>query len=170
MFYEIGDFTFTGTVDATDPCYSRETYTTKPWCGTADIPLVPGSYTGFADMVDTDGWGTRCGRLVVVPSGAVQNGAVDDYLRKLVQEEYGEVGVDAGLAGIFQNKPDFDDQCAWNNFCDVEVDFSSSYWVTSWGFCTSSGFGDGGYPLYAYRDDNDNIFGLEIVYIDEEDE
>lgn len=170
MFFEIGDFTFTGPVDATDPCYSRETYTTQSWCGTANIPLVPGAYTGFADMSDEGSWGRRCARLVVAPAGAVKGGTVDDYLRKLEAEEYGEVGVDAGVAGIFQNKPDFGDEgeLSWSYFCDSEIDLTNAYWVTTWGFCTSSGYGDGGYPLYAYRDGSGNIVALEIVYIDDE--
>lgn len=165
MYYNIGDFEFTKTVDATDPCYDRSIYSGASGvaeCGVADISLVPGLYTGYADINDED----RCSSLVVAPAGSISGAAVDEYLLDLSFDEIGIVGVDAGVAGIFQDKPDFQGD-EWLAFVHSEglVNDGERYWLTPYGFCTNSGYGDGGYPLYAYYDGSGNIIALEIRYI-----
>ena len=76
-------------------------------------------------------------------------------------EEIGFVAVDAGLAGFFQNKPDYDED-AWYDFCD-KVN-RKNYLILPEGFCTETGYGDGYYPVYKYTNENGEIVGLEIRY------
>lgn len=76
-------------------------------------------------------------------------------------EEIGSIGVDAGLAGFFHKKPDYDD-AAWSSFCDTIQ--TGSAWLTKDGFFSSSGYGDGGYGVYAHKTDGE-IDALEIRFL-----
>lgn len=76
-------------VMVSDPCYSVGT-----WCQIKLDNVLPGSYT--CSFTTEDG-GTRVGRIRVVHE-SVSGNDVDDSLR-LLQE--GTVGVDSGMAGIY---------------------------------------------------------------------
>jgi len=76
-------------------------------------------------------------------------------------EEIGELAVDAGLAGFFQNKPDYNDD-EWDEFCEKINEHN--YLITKEGFCTESGYGDGWYPVFAAKDENGAINALEIRF------
>lgn len=76
-------------------------------------------------------------------------------------KEIGSIGVDAGLAGFFHSKPDYDYE-AWNAFCD-RIRHGDA-WITEDGFYSSSGYGDGGYGVYA-QEQNGEIVALEIRFI-----
>lgn len=76
-------------------------------------------------------------------------------------KEIGSIGVDAGLAGFFHNKPDYSDE-EWSAFCDRIS--RGDAWLTEDGFYSSSGYGDGGYGVFAYQQD-DEIAALEIRFI-----
>lgn len=56
-----------------------------------------------------------------------------------IMEKIGSIGVDAGLAGFFHNKPDYSDE-AWSKFCD-RIRHGDA-WLTEDGFYSSSGYGD----------------------------
>jgi len=76
-------------------------------------------------------------------------------------KEIGSIGVDAGLAGFFHNKPDYDD-AAWKGFCDRIR--NGDAWMTEDGFYSSSGYGDGCYKVYA-AEQNGEVVGLEIRFV-----
>ena len=73
----------------------------------------------------------------------------------------GSIGVDAGLAGFFHNKPDYSDE-AWSKFCD-RIRHGDA-WLTEDGFYSSSGYGDGCYGVYAYKQDGE-ITALEVRFL-----
>lgn len=75
--------------------------------------------------------------------------------------EIGSIGVDAGLAGFFMNKPDYTDD-EWSDFCDYIR--NGDAWIKNEGFFSSSGNGDGCYPVYAYKQ-NGEITALEIRFV-----
>ncbi|MBQ7673580.1 MAG: hypothetical protein IJT36_03525 [Alphaproteobacteria bacterium] len=81
-------------------------------------------------------------------------------------EEIGKIGVDAGLAGYFPDKPDFDGD-EWSKFCNYMYDRDRATklyaYNTKLGFWTSSGWGDGWYPVYAIRSNNE-IVALKIEF------
>lgn len=82
-------------------------------------------------------------------------------------EEIGEIGVDAGLCGIFTSKPDYSDN-QWHSFCDMigSKDFMLMQGeFDTVGVVSSSGYGDGGYPVYAFKDEGGDITAIEVVYI-----
>lgn len=75
--------------------------------------------------------------------------------------EIGSIGVDAGLAGFFMNKPDYTDE-QWTELC--EATRNGDAWIKDEGFFSSSGDGDGCYPVYAYKQ-NGEITALEIRFV-----
>ena len=73
-------------------------------------------------------------------------------------EFIGTIGVDAGLAGFFNNKQDFNDD-EWSELCDRIG--GGNAWNLYNGVFSSSGFGDGIYDVYA----NEERSAFTIVFI-----
>lgn len=152
-------------VDVTDPCYDKDV-----WCRfTTD--LDPGEYRLMYDKRDEGAWGVRISSVRMVKASAP--------LRHLAYHKIGEIGVDAGLAGFFVNKPDYDDK-AWAALCDAmgavdkawEAETGEAYrnvYEFDSGFFVSSGYGDGCYDVYELLDEDSVKVGLEIVFIDDEE-
>lgn len=76
-------------------------------------------------------------------------------------KEIGSIGVDAGLAGFFHNKPDYTDG-EWAAFCERVR--HGDVWLTKDGFYSSSGYGDGCYGVYAYKQGGE-ITAIEIRFL-----
>lgn len=153
----IGVRKFGSKVDITDPCYDKDV-----WCRMNGVEILPGEYECFVDVWDneqTGGWGERVARLGI---------------RRLRSEEtvfhqIGEIGVDAGLAGIFEDKKDFTDD-EWSELCNSIDRPGEKAWLRDDGFFSSSGYGDGGYPVFAAKNSRGQVVALEIQFIWEEDE
>ena len=146
---KVGTLTLNKTVDITDPCYDRSV-----WCRMTE-PCMPGEYTGYVDIFDEGEWGERVASISIYK---------DDKAVPLSQMHYiGEIGVDAGLAGFFNNKRNFNDE-EWTQFCS-EIEEGNA-WCLYDGIFSSSGYGDGGYSVYA----NDERSAFTIVFIGDEEE
>lgn len=154
---KIGTKYFEGTVDITDPCYDKDV-----WCRmTAEVK------SGEYDCLiwrHTDKVWCRTDKLEQIKD--VRVGVIGIYLNGIIppqrsMEHIGDIGVDAGLAGFFMNKPDYNDD-EWMVFCDSIRDGDA--WIKDEGFFSSSGYGDGCYPVYASKIDNE-IIALEIRFI-----
>lgn len=151
---KIGTKHFGGIVDITDPCYDKDV-----WCRmTAEVK--EGEYSCIIwNHTEKDMWGGKEIKTTMV-------GVVGIYLDGIIppqrsMEYIGDIGVDAGLAGFFMNKPDYNDE-EWSDFCDSIREGNA--WIKDEGFFSSSGYGDGGYPVYAYKH-NGEIIALEIRFI-----
>ncbi len=150
-----------GKVDVTDPCYDKDV-----WCRTT-VDVMPGWYNCYAYRGDDDG---RIKRSMIVREG------YDDpthYISR-VFHKCGEIGVDAGLAGFFHEKPDFGD-AEWREICTWLMDsdngmpsplgtkhrnvyLSHKYHVSGFeGFFTSSNWGDGGYDVASADEDGHTV-------------
>lgn len=152
---KIGVKDFHGSVDITDPCYNKDV-----WCRMDNVRIKEGKYTCMVwyhtDKGEYDGKPyshKMVGILGIYLDGKIPN--------QKAMKEIGSIGVDAGLAGFFHNKPDYDDE-AWSAFCD-RVRHGDA-WITEDGFYSSSGYGDGCYGVYAQKQ-NDEIVALEIRFI-----
>lgn len=149
---EIAVMHFEGEVDITDPRYDKDV-----WCR-MKVTVEPGEYHCVAWEFDGGSWGTRVGIISIMRD--------DDKETIFEVEEIGDIGVDAGLAGFFMNKPDYS-ETEWHSFCERffgtrEKPKNGNAWVCEYGFFSSTGYGDGVYPVYAYKKDG-KIWGLEIV-------
>ena len=164
--FELGELHLTsGKVCITDPCYNKDV-----WCRMNNVPVVPGDYNCVVHFSDEGEWGWRVAKIGIYRDSNVREEMDFDCISDLI----GNIGVDAGLAGIFQDKPDFTDE-QWHDFCNDIRDGDA--WLVSGrdmrGFFSSSGFGDGGYDVYGHRFNGagPGYDGIEIVFIgDEEDE
>lgn len=151
----IGEIRLDGYVDITDPCYDKSV-----WCRMTE-ECKPGYYTGYAEISDEGEWGKRVARISIYR---------DDREVDLEDMEYiGNIGVDAGMAGFFRDKPDYLDD-SWHEFLheagmyksNGEYDYSKNYYEVDYGLFSNSGYGDGGYDVYA----NKERTAFTIVFID----
>lgn len=152
---KIGVMDFHGSVDITDPSYDRDT-----WCRMNDVKIKKGDYTCVV------WYHTDKGNYDGKPYCYKQVGIIGIYLNGVIpvqkaMKEIGSIGVDAGLAGFFHDKPDYDDD-AWQEFCNRIRD--GDVWMTEDGFYSSSGYGDGCYGVYAAVQ-NEEIVALEIRFL-----
>lgn len=145
--------TFGDKIDITDPCYNKDV-----WCRmTVDAPA--GEYLGTA-FIGTEG--EIKGRVTGL---MIQKKEVKD--NTISWTAIGEIGVDSGLAGFFDNKPDFDHDEWINTFCS-QINFEHKSWKGEFegraAFFSESGFGDGCYIVYRGTDEKCNVVGFMIDF------
>lgn len=165
-YIKVGTITLNDTCDVTDPCYNKDV-----WCRTTVKNMKPGIYECHAALSDEDDWGIRVAETRILHENFRPDG-------RTVWERVGDIGVDAGLAGFFDNKPDFTDE-QWHDFCNgmnkggcYETAAKDAYlgkFDGRDGFWTHSGYGDGCYDLFAAEKDG-KIVGLWLIFIDDEDD
>ena len=150
---DVGTFVFGDTLDITDPCYNRDV-----WCRINEFPCLPGKYSCVAFISDEGEWGDRVARIGIYHDG--KNHVCNRYI--------GEIGVDSGMAGFFDEKPDYT-RDEWTDLCDMvsaEVGLRvDSAFITNDGFFSHSGYGDGGYPVMARLDKERRLVAAEIRFI-----
>ena len=145
----VGTLLLEDMVDITDPCYDKDV-----WCRMT-TNCQKGIYEGYVELSDEGDWGTRVKSLSIYKDGNI--------VPVEIMERIGDICVDAGLAGFFNNKPDFSDS-EWEKFCaDIEI---GKYWNLYDGIFSSSGYGDGCYNVFA----NKERTAFTIVFLEEEDE
>ena len=155
-----------GKVDITDPCYAKDV-----WCRMNGVKIAGGTYECVV-------WKQE--RLSYTdPSQTYSvNGAIGIYLNGDVPDiedmgYIGEIGVDSGMAGFFQDKPDYPN-AEWSEFCDMLGLGRRNHegvWLTENGFFSLTADGDGGYDVFAMRDKTGIITALLVVFLNyEEDE
>lgn len=165
-----------------DPCYTPDT-----WCQTKLSNVLPGNYIVDVDHSDQGGWGNRVAGITVLHE-SITGGNLD-------WSYHSECGVDSGQCGVFCmtgyrndeiadriTTPDRPDGAFVLPYNDKEGDkwyekmcqftLGENQWGSyDTGVVSSSGIGDGGYPLYViYKDDK--IVGMKLDYLlgDDEDE
>jgi len=152
---KIGTMDFHGSVDITDPCYNKDV-----WCRMNDVKIKEGIYTCMV-------WYQKDkGEYNGKPYCYETVGIIGIYLDGMIPRQkdmkvIGDIGVDAGLAGFFHNKPDYDND-AWNAFCSRIR--NGDVWLIDDGFYSSSGYGDGCYNVYALEQQGE-IVALEIRFL-----
>lgn len=150
----IGKKFFNGLVDITDPCYDKDV-----WCR-INTTVKSGIYdcVVWRQPEKYEYAGIEHKYQIVGIVGIYLDGIIP--LQKDMRE-IGSIGVDAGLAGFFMNKPDYTDK-QWQEFCDSIR--QGDAWINNGGFFSSSGNGDGCYEVYAYKK-NGEIVALEIRFV-----
>lgn len=140
----------TDIVMVTDPGYDR-----GEWYTSEQRLMEPGIYRL---VVDLESKRVRSSTLI----NEEYMGDLGDYADEY--EDY--IGVDAGLAGFFLNKPNFDEQEDWVRFLEKYVwsDEERPYYKCDWGLFTRTYDGDGSYKLYSIWDENKKI-GLRLDFI-----
>lgn len=162
-----GSFRFGTKTDVTDPCYDKEV-----WCRKT-VDTVAGEYHCYVKYEDEGRWGKRVAAIFIEHQENVIG--VCDVFSKI-----GEIGVDAGLAGFFNNKPDYNDE-EWYKLCasldehegdrilGKEVPERVRFHFNECGFFSDSGYGDGTYELFGRKTEDGAYDALCIVFIYPED-
>ena len=132
-------------IDITDPGYDNDV-----WCRINNFPISAGTYECYtltASNEETGRWGKRIARI------GIRKDKADKYQLE------GYIGVDAGLAGFFVDKPNYTDE-EWHEF----VYRTGDAWLIDNGFYSQSGYGDGTYNVYAgYK--NNEVVEVYIEFI-----
>lgn len=152
---KIGVMNFHGSVDITDPCYNKDV-----WCRMDNVKIKEGNYDCLI------WYHTEKGEFEGKPYSHKLVGIIGIYYNGLIPPQksmkvIGSIGVDAGLAGFFHNKPDYDNE-AWSTFCDRIA--HGDAWIIEDGFYSVSGYGDGSYEVYAKQENGENV-ALEIRFV-----
>ena len=152
---KIGVKEFGGKINITDPCYDRDV-----WCR-IDAEVKEGIYdcVVWRQTNYYEHNGEKYPVKTVSIIGIYLDGVIPQQNK---MEHIGDIGVDAGLAGFFNNKPDYTDD-EWEKFCKLIADRKKDAWINKEGFYSDSGNGDGYYPVYAYKKNNE-ITALEIRF------
>lgn len=124
-------------IDVTDPCYDSDV-----WCR-KEVFITPGMYIYTVKIEQEQ-------NHEIVSQVKIQLKNAKSTVRSF--RVVGTIGVDAGLAGFFEEKPDYDDE-AWKKVVDmvlackgpavIKTDKQSAFGCN--GIVVSSGFGDGVY-------------------------
>ena len=138
---------FGNLIDITDPCYDRDV-----WCRLNNVEISEGCYSCVIWIEDDKEFGESVRIIGIYKDGQIP------YSEDM--EAIGFIGVDAGLAGFFENKPDYKDE-EWLEFCDSIKEGNA--WIKKEGFFSSSGYGDGEYDVKAFYKEG-KITALEIYF------
>jgi hypothetical protein len=172
----MNQITLSENVMVSDPCYSLDT-----WCQTKLSNVLPGKYNVDIDKTDLGDWGNRISSIT-----AIHENYQDDYGSWI---QHSDCGVDSGQCGIFCMTSYRNDQVA-ESITSPESDFvipfredGDNWYIKmckftlgkeSWGLydtgaVSSSGIGDGMYPLEVMMD-NGKVVGIKVVFLGEDDE
>ena len=175
-----------GKLVCSDPCYSIPT-----WCQGIVDNVKNGVWGAEINLSDEGDWGTRVASLYIVNEHA--NATMKDIETKIFEDEplSFDAGVDSGQFGFFDfahyrndesakdlPKQDFgadydiQEGDAWYRACS-DLTLGGEQWgVLPNGVVSSSGFGDGSYNVYGYKDAYGEYVAFAVVFIydDENDE
>ncbi len=158
---ELGNINLSRRVLVSDPCYAPGT-----WCALT-VNIKPGKWRATAEVYDEGHWGKRISSLRIEH---------EDYCHQELAEKLGGgAGVDSGQCGFWDCKKynkacDTDGESFYDKACEITLADDNAGVFDDWGVVSASGYGDGGYPVYAARDKNGEVVALEIVYIDKEED
>lgn len=158
------------TVMVSDPCYGLNT-----WCQGVLKNVLPGQYDCNVEYSDEGDWGIRVSAIEATHIG---------YDRCVLSEELEDfvVGVDSGLAGIFDyeyyakyhmgatERPHVDDDW-YDKVCDLahKSHFDGNT-IDNLGLVSSSGYGDGGYDCWTSKNEDGKIVSIRVEFLSEYDE
>ena len=168
-------------VRVSDPCYTDDV-----WCKTRLTTVLPGPYNWSVSFSDDSSWGHRVSGITLIHENYMDNDSLE-------WQFHSDIGVDSGQAGIFCETSYRNDEVA-AGITTPDSDFSlgdyrkddggeawyekmcrftlgeNQYGAYDTGVVSSSGIGDGSYPLYVVYDENDNIIAMKLDYLLDEDE
>lgn len=174
----VGTCDFGPLIHVTDCCYDRDTH-----CAAFNLKIKAGNYNCYAVESNFSCWGNRVCEISIILEGYSR------YDLSEVLTDY-DIGVDSGQAGFFDDSiyphvpegvdkyeyPEFDysnEKGFYKQACNLAhikgEDKNFGIGFNKKGFNSSSGFGDGGYSLYVYTNNEGEICGAKIVFIGEEE-
>lgn len=166
-----------GTIVASDPCYEIPT-----WCQGILEKVKKGTWEAHIEKSDEGSWGDR---IAVLRINHISHSNMSYDMKPIEMDG----GVDSGQFGFFdkdfyrndekakdlpkeQFSPDWDckEGDSWYRYCCKLTLGEESWGVLPQGAVSSSGYGDGSYPVFGERDSNGELIAIEVVYIDKSQE
>lgn len=172
-----------GLIDIMDPGYDEPN-----WCSMRDVKIKSGKYKCYIDVVNFPYERKATNYDVALSNYKIK---CDDILKQddkrimsltIIHEDYADntpyiankrwtvlskdIGVDAGLCGFYNHKPNFSKEDEWSNFWQnlkkidklLECDTTKANGIT-----VCSGFGDGLYTVKQIKEKK-NIIGLKLLF------
>lgn len=152
-----------------DPCYENE----RDWVCFDTAAL--GTWHAFTERADCGDWGLRIAALEVRHESVVD-------VRTLTWTEAGCAGVDSGQCGVWradtplghgeygEENSFYDRACEATSYPPPPASFASYGLsrgsVMPEGAVSSSGFGDGGYPILVACDDHGAVVAVRVEYME----
>ena len=169
--FKVGDFTVTGNeLIVTDPCYDDGT---DPSIRGIVSNVKNGNWSSYVHQGSISGWGSRNSELSAFHSSSSPEEGDDAVWLKV---DHFEVGVDSGQAGMYDARrfpSDPGDYSEENSFyrkiCDTTCAPLWAGTIEDVGVTSSSGFGDGEYECYILENENDEVVGVKIIFIEEDE-
>ena len=150
-----------GLITASDPCYNNTVN-----CVAKNIEAKPGNYAGFAHIATISrDWGKRVITLQIVHKDYLSDLSITNCdFESGEWQHVGDAAVDAGLMSLFESgkKKDYE-QNEWMDFCDKIQ--NKDYLFIDGMFVSSSGIGDGYYPVYALKRDG-QVISVAVDFLD----
>lgn len=173
-----------GKIVCSDPCYK-----TDVWCMGIVDNVENGSWIAIADKKDMGDWGERITSLFIGNKQHLEhNPKLVDYVFEDEPLNFAG-GVDSGQFGFFDfanyrndesakdlekydfgTEYDIEDGDKWYRACSNLTLGYESWGTLPNGVVSSSGFGDGSYDVYGYKDAYDKYVAFAVVFIYDEDE
>jgi hypothetical protein len=173
-----------GKMVLSDPCYTLDT-----WCMGIIDNVKNGTWVGILEQSDEGAWGTRNSILISLNVEAMKkNPKLEMQLMSSGDLLPFNGGVDSGQFGHFDfanyrkdelavDLPktfddDFENESGdkWYRACCYQtLETEDDFGVMPFGCVSSSGYGDGSYPTYGIKDENDEYVGFMTVFIGEEE-
>ena len=156
---ELDDIELNREVVVSDPSYDLST-----WCLATLDNVKPGTYKGYAVVADEGEWGSRVAYLAVIneEEGDMDINDIEDPIYDMVIKST-DIGVDAGLCGIFSK--DFfvqmNEDGDWFERCE---DIKIADTLDAAAVVSSTGYGDGCYSLSVKYNSRGEIVALVVDY------
>lgn len=171
-YKELGTIQLDNKIIVSDPCY--DLYDRGP----KTIDILPGTYTASVCYADCNHWGKRVAYLSITHNEYQKL----EQTNQLKYKELTGTGVDSGQMGIFdynafvdaseEEKIFGDPENFYGKCCEITLKKSQAGIVydknTTIGVVSSSGWGDGYYPIYIAKENN-QVIAVCIVFIDSEE-
>lgn len=176
-FESIGSFELTQpNMRVSDPCFNKDV-----WCSRVLPNCQPGTWEAAIAHIDSNFWGHRVGALVVRhtdgPAFKRFESVRFDRVPKGIEIFPDDAGVDSGQCGFFDDAFFRDDKdcegiettvdygSPWYNVC-CDITLSEEMGgIIPHGAVSSSGAGDGGYPIY-YIEKDGQVAAAMLQFLD----
>lgn len=149
-----------GLITVSDPSYNDDVL-----CAVKNIKVKPGNYSGFAHISKIRSWGKRVIVLQIIHNDFIlEPGITHAEYETKKWEHIGNAAVDSALMAIFESgKKKNYEQDEWIEFCDKIQ--NKDYLFIDGMFVSSSGIGDGYYPVYALKKDG-QIISIAVDFLE----
>lgn len=151
-----------GTIRACDPCYKQNI----TWCTQTFENVLNGTWRAYPAKIRDNMWGERISELTIVH---------EDYSAELAVYKHvdREFCVDSGQFGFFdgakmhaltEDQFEYEDGTFYMQICEQTL--AKQFALIPWGAASSSGYGDGSYDVYEYRNAEGKAVSYKVVFID----